>query len=54
MIKLKLLIALLLTGIIGGCGFHTPHKIESINAKIIGQTSSVLASKIEQRLNQDF
>jgi outer membrane lipopolysaccharide assembly protein LptE/RlpB len=54
MIKSKLLISLLFISIIGGCGFHTPYKNKSINATITGQTQSILAKKITQRLNRDI
>ena len=54
MIKSKLLISLLFISIIGGCGFHTPYKFETINVELVGQTQSNIAKKITQRLNQDI
>jgi len=54
MIKSKLLISLILISIIGGCGFHTPHKNKSINAEIIGDTNSIIARKLNNNFDRNL
>ena len=54
MIRTKILISFILFSIISGCGFHTPHKNESINATIKGHTESMIAKKIVKRLNKNI
>ena len=51
MIKSKLLISLLFISIIGGCGFHTPYKNESINAKLITAKENEFTSSLMSLIN---
>jgi len=54
MIEKKLILTLMVGFFLNGCGFHTPYKEKVVNLEIVGEQSSMFATKIKQKLNKNI
>ncbi|SFV86401.1 hypothetical protein MNB_SUP05-SYMBIONT-4-1024 [hydrothermal vent metagenome] len=51
MLKINLLIIILISGLLGACGFHKPTDITPLNVSITGDMNSVFAAEFKKHLN---
>jgi Rare lipoprotein B family. len=53
MSKISFLSAILITSLLGSCGFHTPYKNTTLNASIIASTNNAFADELKKRFDQE-
>jgi outer membrane lipopolysaccharide assembly protein LptE/RlpB len=53
MSKINLSVLILITALLGSCGFHAPVKNTSLNAVIVSESSNAFASELKTRFSQD-